>query len=281
LKVSICVSTFNRKEKTAACIESVLAAAPDEWEIEWVIVDAGSTDGTIQAISDFRLAGKLIQTDSNSFWSRSMNFAMSSISPDSEYVLLLNDDVNLEIDSLFRLTKLSSKIPNAILVGQTRDPLSRKLTYGGYLKIGQHPLRLTRLVASAEALEVDTFNANIVFIPRIVIEKVGIIDHRFEHGYGDLDYGYRAKRFGIKMYSLPGFLGACADDRDSTPVTYSRFQKLKYVLEIKRLPWRSQLLFTKRYGGFFWPIYFFAPYLNILVFNRLPISKNHENMQIY
>ena len=179
MKVSICISTFNRKDKSVACIESVLEAAPTAWEIEWLIVDAGSVDGTTEAIFDLGLSGDVIHVNSSSYWSRSMNTAMSSIAPDSDYALLLNDDVILKPDSLIKLMKISNERINSILVGQTNDPSSSQLTYGGYLRTGQHPLRLRRVIALDDLLEIDTFNGNIVFIPRFVIAKVGIIAAKY------------------------------------------------------------------------------------------------------
>ena len=270
LKIEICVATHNRKKITISCIESVQLASEDEWEVLWIIVDASSTDGTVDAIKNLGLNGKIVQAGASSYWSRSMNLAMSMVGEDTDYVLLLNDDVQLSRDVFTRFSSEVQKHPHAILVGQTIDPLSGMLSYGGLLRLGRHPLRLNRVFAHSEEIEVDTFNGNVVLIPRSVIQKVGLIDARFEHAYGDLDYGFRAKSNDIQMIAIPGFLGTCTMNHVPPQEKMTRFEKLGHMLTIKNLPWRSQLRFTKRYGGAYWLVYFFAPYLKVILSNKMP-----------
>ncbi len=272
MKIAVCLATFNRKKMTLACIESVMLAAEEKTKISWIIVDASSTDGTAEAISSLNLDCKMVQVGSESYWSRSMSLAMSMVSDDIDFVLLLNDDVQLSSDAFLRFSREVDKHSLSILVGQTVDPQSGDMSYGGLLRSGRHPLRLKRIQAHNDLIEVDTFNANIALLPYSVIRKIGVIDAEFEHAYGDLDYGFRAKSNGVRLIVLPGYLGNCSINHLPVQELSSRFAKLKYILSTSRLPWRSQLRFTRRHGGLSWLAYFIAPYLKILVANRLPQS---------
>ena len=270
MKIAVCLATFNRKSVTLACIESVMLAAKDKWDVSWIVVDASSTDGTSEAILSLDLKCKIVKVGPECYWSRSMSLAMSLVSDEIDFVLLLNDDVQLSPDACLRFSRELQNHPLAILVGQTIDPQSGALSYGGLLRLGRHPLRLKRVLAQTEPIEVDTFNANIALLPQAVIRKIGGIDAEFEHAYGDLDYGFRAKRNGIQLLVMPGYLGTCTINPLPMEERTSRIEKLHYILATNRLPWRSQLRFTKRYGGLSWPVYFLAPYLKLLIANRLP-----------
>ena len=56
----------------------------------------------------------------------------------------------------------------------------------------------------------DTINGNLVLIPRALAPRLGNIDPGFAHAFGDLDYGFRARKAGARLWVAPGFAGRCA-----------------------------------------------------------------------
>jgi glycosyltransferase involved in cell wall biosynthesis len=52
VKVSIITAVFNRKNTISRCVESVLAQSYPN--IEYIIVDGGSNDGTLDALASFK-----------------------------------------------------------------------------------------------------------------------------------------------------------------------------------------------------------------------------------
>jgi GT2 family glycosyltransferase len=44
-------------------------------------------------------------------------------------------------------------------------------------------------------------NGNVVLVPKSVMDKIGILDPVFHHDLGDVDYGLRAIKAGIKVFS--------------------------------------------------------------------------------
>ncbi len=51
MKVSIITAVFNRENSISRCVESVLAQSYPN--IEYIIIDGGSTDGTLSALQSF------------------------------------------------------------------------------------------------------------------------------------------------------------------------------------------------------------------------------------
>jgi GT2 family glycosyltransferase len=55
-------------------------------------------------------------------------------------------------------------------------------------------------------------NGNCVLIPRRIYEKTGNLDYIFRHAIGDLDYGYRVRKAGFKLYVAAVYLGVCENN---------------------------------------------------------------------
>jgi GT2 family glycosyltransferase len=111
-------------------------------------------------------------------------------------------------------------------------------------------------------------NGNCTLIPRVVAKKLGNLDKRFHHNFGDLDYGLRAKANGFHIYMARGFVGACSENsiagtwRDpnaSLPVRWS------YINSPKGCPWPEWPLFAKRHLGPLWFIYAVSPYARVIL----------------
>jgi GT2 family glycosyltransferase len=166
-------------------------------------------------------------------------------------------------------------LPESILVGQTSDPRSNQITYGGLKRIGRHPHRLQIINAQEKYELADTFCGNIVLIPSKINLSLSGIDGNYQHGYADYDFGYRAKKMGFNMQIIPGFLGTCLVN----PPLLSSWNFLKYLKILtskKYLPIRSQIRFCKRHGGPEWPIYVIAPYLRAILKIK-PFRSNRTN----
>ncbi len=244
------------------CLQSLYAAKPDHWDLKIYLVDDASTDGSNQAIIDFDPSIQIIMGDGKWFWAHSMYQAEMAIVEPYDAIMWLNDDVELDIDSLSRLDEFNSNNSNSILIGQFRSSVEEKITYGGYLKYDQHPFHFNLFYSAYNLMQVDTFNGNLVLIPKLISKKVGPIDGGFAHAYADIDYGLRAKQLGVEMLIIPGFVGTCDNNPD---INFNGLAgKLTSLLSTKSLPIKSQIRFLKRHGNFTWPIYFIAPFIKLL-----------------
>ena len=71
------------------------------------------------------------------------------------------------------------------------------------------------------------FNGNVVFVPRGVSDKIGLLDKKFSHAMGDFEYGRRARRRGIDCFVTP-VIGQCDRNGD-----YVRWMDTKYSLVMR------------------------------------------------
>lgn len=211
-KIAILMTVHNRKEKTLVCIRNILAQKlPSHVNLEIFITDDGSTDGTSEAISENFTAINIIKGNGNLFWNRGMNLAWKNASKSNpDYYLWLNDDTILKENAISILIENAHKTNcESIIVGSTTANKSETtITYGGRRKNRKHSLIIPNLEGKLK--ECDTFNGNIVLIPKAVFQKIGYNDEYFHHSFGDIEYGLRASKYGFKNYIAPGILGYCS-----------------------------------------------------------------------
>jgi glycosyltransferase involved in cell wall biosynthesis len=91
--VSINVTTYNRMEMSRLCLDTIHERTPrDEYEL--IVVDNGSTDGTVEMLKSYKEEGvidKLILNHPNSL-GKAINDAWKLSSPESKWLMPLSND---------------------------------------------------------------------------------------------------------------------------------------------------------------------------------------------
>lgn len=265
------LACHNRKNQTVACLKSLFEQHEPGCVIEAILVDDGSTDGTADAVHALFEKVRIIPGDGSLYWARAMALAeQQAITARPDYLLWLNDDVVLYSSALGTLMAAREPSTNGqIVVGSMVDPDTGLPTYGGADRIDWHPMRY-RLVApsSVEPQPATTFNGNVVLVPRPVYMRVGGIDGTFAHAYADFDYGLRARALGFTVVVAGTAVGICShgplNGRWPDP-SLSLVSRYRVMLGRKGLPIGSYVRFLRRHGGFLWPVYVSATYLNVAV----------------
>lgn len=259
MRIAVLLTCHNRRAKTIVSLEALRRSAervPD-LTLHVFLTDDGSTDGTSEAALALGMRLTVISGSGNLYWNRGMVRAWrAAIEADASFdaFVLLNDDTVLDEQGLKTLMETNVSCSGAaVVVGAVRDPASGELTYGGVRRASTwHPGRV-KLVAPSESLQVvDTFNANVVFVPRYAYLRVGMLDAIFTHGMGDFDYGLRAKRAGVRVVVAPGTVGVCPRNdaagswRDSELPIRRRLHLLESPKGLPRREWREYL---RRHGA--------------------------------
>lgn len=266
--VLVLMSCFNRREKTLVALRRLEAQrVSTPLTVGAVVVDAGSTDSTVTAILTEFPWVDLVRGDPSMFWSSSMEAAqrraLTYIEP--PYLLWLNDDALLDERALTKLVSTAEHFHNqCVVAGAFRDPVSGVTTYSGMRRTGHRPTQLTPVDPADNVRPVDTFNGNLVLVPRAVYSVVGSVDGRFGHAYGDVDYGLRVKESGFGSVLAAGYVGSCARNGASGTWYDSRLPRgtrLQMLLGPKGMPLRPHVRFIRRHSSAAWPGYVLGAYV--------------------
>lgn len=178
--------------KTKKCLSSLVKVLPD---CHIYLVDDNSTDGTSEMIRNEFPKVHIIQGNGNLFWSRGMYTAWAeALKRKYDYYLWLNDDVELYpifYQELMECQQLNNN--HCIVSGIVENVIDHEIIYGGYDKNKNiiHP--------SNNPQNITFLNGNVVLIPQSVVSQIGIIDPKYHHDLGDVDYGLRAIKKGVKV----------------------------------------------------------------------------------
>lgn len=273
MKIAILITSFNRKEKTLACLKNIITQEILEGvELEVFLTDDGSSDGTAEEVKkQFPKVNVFLGTGSL-YWAGGMRKAWKeAITSKPDYYLLLNDDTFLYPNALNTVLQASidyhaEKGILAISVGTTTEPNSTEITYGGSKLYAQWRPQCYLIQPGTQYIECDIANSNIMLVPAAIVDKIGILSEDFTHGIADYDYTLRTRKAGFTVIVAPGILGTCADDHDKSwkPVSVKLSDRIKYMYSVKGLAYHEYLLFIKRHFPWDLPASIFKLWLKTL-----------------
>jgi len=261
------LTVHNRKAKTLACLNALFRqqGLPQDVNMQVLLVDDGCTDGTTQAIQSQFPTVRILPGTGDLFWCGGMRLAFGAAMRDGfDFYLWLNDDTILFPDALTRTLATSAKFNHqAIIVASIQDPQSGALTYGGVKRTSpRRPTQFSRIHPSEQPLPAEAMNGNCVLIPSIVAQKVGNLDSTFTHGIGDYDYGLRAKQMGLNIIVASGYYGYCPRNLPDRKQSWPKY--LKWMFSPHGLPFYEWAVFTRRYAGPLWVIFYLSSYIKLL-----------------
>lgn len=225
IKVTVVTVTFNASESIESTIQSVLMQAYDN--IEYIIIDGNSTDGTLNIIEKYRdrIDKVLVEVDSGIY--DAMNKALSMASGD--FIIFLNSGdrffENFTISSIVaNITDLNTiYYGNAIFVD--RDKCIARF-YGG--KFNKCRLCLCNICHQT------------IFYPKAVYQR-----YRYELKYKIFaDYCYNISLFSTYTYQHVNTIVCFYDTSGISSRCTDSFYADKYKL-------------IRRYLGIFYSVYFF------------------------
>lgn len=268
VRVVAMLTCHNRVQRTLECLETLFGQDTADTHLDVVLVDAGSTDGTAEAVARGFPEVQIIARGADLFWCGGMRVAYAhAYAQDPDHYLWLNDDVALDRDALSSLLTTRERLgatggPPRIVVGSTRDPDTGEPTYGGVVRPDRRrPLSYALVAPTSAAQQVETMNGNCVLVPREVVQRIGTLAAVYTHGMGDYDYGHRAVRAGCEVWVAPGTVGTCARNTARTPATTFVEHRRRAVGPTTGLPPREWATFARRWAGPFWPLYAASPYI--------------------
>src|SRR5688500_18347804 len=114
MDLSILIVSYNTREETLACLESVYAQTRDV-SFEVIVVDNASQNGSAEAIAQKFPEVKLVQPGENIGFARANNVAARHAS--GEFLLLLNPDTVILNGAIQTAVAFARSHPQAGIVG--------------------------------------------------------------------------------------------------------------------------------------------------------------------
>lgn len=245
MRIAAILTCYNRKQKTIACLKSLFSINP---EIDVFLTDDGCTDGTVDAVKLlFSSSVIVIKGTGELFWSRGMFTSWKeAVKGNYDYYLWLNDDIELYPFFLKELLECNKIVGgDAIVSGLIEKFDHTSIIYGGSKK------DKSLIQQSDVPQELYFMNGNVVLIPNIVVETIGIIDPIFHHDLGDVDYGLTAIENGIKVVTtrIPIASGYANEYCRVRKWNVSLLERLKRLNHPLGSPLRQNFYFRKKHFG--------------------------------
>ncbi len=248
-KIAVLLTCHNRYEKTLNCLNALfMAILPERYLIKVYLVDDGSTDRTGEVVREMFPEVNVIQGSGNLFWTRGMYLAWTHAAIDDfDFYLWLNDDTLLKQNSLLTILENTNAQNNeSIIVGVCKSNDDSIVTYGGYYH-NSHKI----IEPNGQVQKCYFFNGNVVLIPQKVFSVVGYIDPVFQHGFGDYDYGLRARKMGINSYVTSQPIGFC--DKNELNIwcnpDYTILKRIKHFYSPLGMAPFQHFIYARRHFG--------------------------------
>ena len=211
--VAVVVVTYDALPWIERCLASVRGTTT-------VVVDHGSTDGTVGFVRERFPAVTLVEAENRGLgagWNRGLR------ETESRYALLLNADAWLVGDALQRLVAFADERPRAAVVGpRLLDPdgtLQRSVRgFPTLWRLATEYLFLRKLAPRSRALnafyaggfdhdrvyEAEFVMGACLLVRREAIAEVGVLDEDFFLFSEETDWCYRFRRVGWQVLFYPG-----------------------------------------------------------------------------
>jgi GT2 family glycosyltransferase len=225
-RVALVMPVHNRRDITLQALGSLSRIDRAGLDVETVVVDDGSTDGTSEAVGRQFPATRIVKGDGTLHYTGGTNAGIrDALARNPDYIVAMNDDSIFHSAFLQRLVGCAAAHPRSIVgallllwtephrvfqVGPKWDTW-----YGGW----RVPQRLDAWSVPQEPWEVETIVGNCVLYPVAAIREVGLMKaERFPYGFGDAAYTVAMRRAGWRLLIEPRARVWCEPNRYPAPL---------------------------------------------------------------
>ena len=301
LDLSIIIVNWNTKQLLLDCIASIYATIKRS-SFEVIVVDNASTDGSVEAVSHAYAAVRVLKNSLNLGYSGANNMAMKQMR--GRYAVILNSDTFLKESSMDDMVDFMDHNPDAGMCGPQllnaddtkqnsvgdspvllSEFISKRLIRVLFPKIYHKALR-SRLAVIEKPAQVEVVMGACMMVRKKAIESVGIMDEDYFLFYEEIDWCYRMRHGGWKVYYFPEakiyHIGGQSRKDINLPSRVeswrSRYLFYKKNMHLSALAWHGLLLL-----GFMQTAYQFLIYtlLNVVTFFSFKRIRRRWQMFAY
>ena len=214
--IYIVIPVHNRYNYTNSCLRTAFKKNSYK-NIKVVVVDDGSTDGTKKNIKKKFPKTKVLNGNGSLFWSGAVSKGIKyvlSICKNKDWILLMNNDVELSNDTIIKLLNTAKKYKRKCIVSALSVSHSDKKTIlktgsivkSWFLNLTNHVFMGEKLidVVKKEPIEVDFVTGRCLLHPVELFKIIGNYNCKlFPHYGADDEFSIRLKRNLYKIFVQP------------------------------------------------------------------------------
>lgn len=248
--VGIVILNWNRSDDTIACIHSLRRMDYDNYAV--VVVDNASRDDSVARIRAAFPDIDLIENKENYGFARGNNVGIKHLLRlGCDYVMLLNDDAEVDVDTISRLVEVAEKDARIGMVGPTICYFNQpRVIWSAGGRVSRHgePCHLDvdqdMAVTGQAPREVDYVTGCAILAKRALLERIGPLEERFFIYFEETEWCARARAAGFRVVHVP----TSVMWHKVTPT--ARIQSHRYLY----LMTRNRLLYLRLVGAGLLPI---------------------------
>ena len=230
VKISVLTPSYNRCDLLKRTLETLLAQDFPKDQYEVIVVDDGSTDGTLSMAQELAKTASCrmkVLTKKNDGASRARNLGIHAAEGE---ILLFIDDDTFAVPALLREHLAFHELyPKAVVQGWVNH--IEELNPKGPRKVKMDDLSRSFF-----------WTSNVSVRKKYVDEVGGFYDGFQEYGYQDMELGFRLKQLGLKKYV-----------NNKAIVSHykppKQKQDLPRMLQQAESNARSGMIYVRKYGG--------------------------------
>lgn len=242
-KVSIIVVVYNGKELLPGLLKSLKRTTYSNYEM--IFVDNASVDNSIKIIEKTSSKIKIVKNKINAGFAGGCNKGIESSSPESKYVIILNQDMYVHPDWISYLVNVAESNKKIAVVGYARLlPESEKIETLGNKGINQNLAKFKKIGAGDNLREfLDKGLIEVDFclglIKKSILDKIGLFDEKTFAMYEEIDLCRRIRDAGYKIVVDPRskvwHFGSQSIKKTSAFRIYHSYRnRMRYVLKHNR-----------------------------------------------
>lgn len=248
----------NRINYTINGLSCLVGNKSSSYDLDILVVDDGSTDGTSDKISRDYPDVILEKGNGGLWWSGGVNVGLRhALKHRYDYVYIINDDNVVKdgaLDELYRVAKSDSKniCTSLVLNIDGEKILNAGLNYKGPLKKISENMRGQSAQDVERTLAVDLIGSRSTLVPVGCVEQIGLFDvERFPQHYGDLEYFNRARENGYQLLVVPSSIVLTKENKNylHNYILRSTVKELVRAYGDIRHPFNLRTMFFRCYVG--------------------------------
>jgi len=221
MRIAIIILNYNGLKNTLECLGSLEKCLQDKFKVEIIVVDNGSKDDSVEALSKLKDIN-FIENRKNLGFAQGNNIGIKkALQMGADYVLILNNDTIVEktlLINLLQAAKAADIISPKIYFAPgfefhkdryRKENLGKVIWYaGGEIDwsniIGKH-IGVDQIDTGqfSKRQEINLATGACMFVKRKVFEKIGFFDEKYFLYLEDMDFCERTKKAGFKIIFEP------------------------------------------------------------------------------